>query len=109
MRFCAQYVYDYVPKYFGGSNRGYIVRLHPFMSDIPLQKLLPGRKKHRTQIEALNMSRSKTAAAVAFQKNRHYERYADVAEQEEERGLLDNGEYENPITVRSFLTLLVCN
>jgi hypothetical protein len=83
------------------------------MSDIPLHKLRPGRK---TRIEDLGlalspdspiMSRTKTAATVAFQKNRRYERYADVVEQEEERGLLDDGEFENPITVCSTLTPLL--
>jgi len=84
------------------------------MSDIPLHKLRPGRKKPRTRTEdfglALSpdsapMSKLKTAATVAAQKNRRYERYADVAEQEEEQRLLDNGEYESPITVRSILNM----
>jgi hypothetical protein len=79
------------------------------MSDIPLRKLRPGRKTHRTRIEDSGLalspgsstmpSISRTVASVAHQKNRHYERYADVVEQEEEQGLLDDGDYENLITV----------
>lgn len=74
------------------------------MSDIPLHKLRPGRNIHQTRFEdsALRLGSShmsETVAPVALQKNRHYERYADVVEQEEEQGLLDHGEYENPITV----------
>jgi hypothetical protein len=97
------------------ANEVYIVR--GLMSDIPLHKLRPGRKKYQTQTEdfslalspdSATMSKLKTVATVASQRNRHYERYADVVEQEEEQRLLDNGEYESPITVRSILNITPC-
>lgn len=86
------------------------------MSDIPLHELRP--KKHRTRTEdfglalspdSATMSKLKTAATVAAQRNRHYERYeryTGVVEQEEEQRLLDNEGYESPITVRSILNLV---
>jgi hypothetical protein len=72
------------------------------MSDIPIHKLRPGRKTHRTRIEEPGLALSPSSTMVssgARQKNRNYDRYADEVEQEEEQGLLDNGEYDNPITV----------